>query len=99
MKKREKTTTVRSAVIANVIGLLLFGVLYASLSSHAGYGFVFRSLRVNYKTISENRHVPLSQRYVMKLNSSYLVYAQLAANTPPDAVIYSPREGNLCHRE
>lgn len=95
MKKQEKHTTVRTALIANGVGLLLVGLLYTCLSHYPAYSFVVRALQGNYATISKHRGSPLPERYTMKLKSNYIVYAQLVANTPADAVIYLPSESAL----
>lgn len=95
MSKPNPNHKIHIAVIANIVGVIFLALLYMNLNDHQGYSFLLRTLQANYESISENRKATLSQRYAMKLRSGYLVYARLAANTPPDAVIYLPGKSAL----
>lgn len=89
-KNNKKEKTLGTAIGINILGLILVYVLYSTLNSHPGYGFVFRMLKGNYETVSEYKNASLDDRYMMKLGDSYQIFKFIASNTPPNAVIYLP---------
>lgn len=77
-------------IISNIIGVAVVIALFFTLKHHKGYGFVFKMLESNYKTISANMGASLDERNEMKLGYSYNFFKYLCTQTPEDAVIYLP---------
>ncbi len=79
-----------SKIIFNIIGVIAVVILYFNLREHVGYGFVFKMLEGNYKTISTNPNATLDERSAMKLGLSYEYFKYIRSQTPENAVIYLP---------
>lgn len=83
-------------ILYNLIGGILGVLIIAACFKQPGYKFVKEMLEGNYKTIKNNPHATIDQRFEAKLGTTYRACQYIRQNTPDTAVLLWPDNDDFC---
>ena len=80
-----------SALLYNLIGVVLGLLVLNACFQQPGYSFVKKMLSSNYEVIKNHKDLDVEERYAIKLGIGYSAFKYVRENTPDSAVILLPR--------
>ncbi len=80
-----------SALLYNLIGIVLSLLVLKACFQQPGYSFIKKMLSSNYEVIKTHKNLNVEERYAIKLGIGYSAFKYVRENTPDSAVILLPR--------